>query len=276
MTSMTSAVAAAPRAGQGLLTAAARLWWLVTLLGQATFLYYVAGFYGPSTLTGNFQDWSRNHQLIKGYVAGDTVGNLYFGAHVLLAAVVTFGGTLQMIPQIRTYAIGFHRWNGRAFMVAALLGSVTGIWMTWVRGTSGGNILAAFAISLNGALIILFAAVAWSLARRGKIEIHRRWALRLFMVANGVWFLRLGLFGWYSLTQGVGLTDNLGGPMNYFFDFACYLLPLAVLELYLWARDGGGVGGRIMASSAMLTSTAYMVVGIFGLFMLNRPLMPGL
>src|SRR4051812_38263162 len=78
------------------LDASAKLWFAAAVAGQWLFLFYIVAFYGASTLTGNFQAWSLNRMLIKGYVPGDTAGNLAFGAHVLLAAVITFAGTVQL------------------------------------------------------------------------------------------------------------------------------------------------------------------------------------
>src|SRR5215469_201054 len=80
------------------LNAAARFWLVVAVIGQWTFLYYIAAFYGPSTFTGNFQAWTKNTFLRMGYVRGDTAGNLAFAAHALLAAVIAFGGAMQLIP----------------------------------------------------------------------------------------------------------------------------------------------------------------------------------
>src|SRR6185503_14280927 len=97
-------------AGTGALKAAVRFWFAVTVIGQWAFLYYIAGFYGPSSVSGNFQAWSRNRFLIKGYVPGDTAGNLAFAAHALLAGIIAFGGALQLIPQIRARAMAVHRW----------------------------------------------------------------------------------------------------------------------------------------------------------------------
>ena len=226
-------------------------------------------------MTGDPEQWNLNHVLPRGYVATDPHWDLYFGAHVMLAAVIAFGGTLQLIPQIRNRAIAFHRWNGRVFMLTALGGSLTGLWMVWMRGADlgGGSTLGPLSVSVDALLIIAFAAVAWSLVRRGHIESHRRWTLRLFMVANGVWFLRLGVFGWYILTGGVGMTNSGTGPMNYFFDFADYLLPLAVLELYLRARDGGNFSARIAAVVTVLAATAYMAVGMIALTMVQLSLL---
>jgi uncharacterized membrane protein len=261
--------------GRGMLRAATRLWFAVTVIGQWAFLYYLAGFYGRALVTGHIEDWNRSRMFHPAYVSGDKVWDLYFGAHVLLATVIAFGGVLQMVPRIRERAPWFHRWNGRAFMLTALTGAVSGLWMSWARGAgvSGGNPLGRIAISLDGLLIIACCAVAWLLVRRGRIELHRRWALRLFMVANGVWFLRLGVMGWYLLTGGAGMTDNLSGPVNLVIDFASYLLPLALLELYFRTRDGGTFGGRAATAAAVLVSCAYMLVGIFALAMVQAPLL---
>ena len=108
-------------------------------------------------------------------------------------------------------------------MLTALAGALTGLWMIWMRGAGlGGGLLGNIAISLDAALIIAFCLIAWLRIRNGRMEAHRRWALRLFMVANGVWFLRLGVFAWFVLAGGAGLGNNLDGPVGLFFDFACY------------------------------------------------------
>src|SRR5260370_26593529 len=99
------------------LKAAAQFWFVVAVIGQWAFLYYIVAFYGHSTFTGNFQAWTKNTFLHKGYIAGDTLGNLVFASHALLAAVIAFGGAFPLIPQIRTRAIAVHRWNGRLFAV---------------------------------------------------------------------------------------------------------------------------------------------------------------
>ena len=87
----------------------------------------------------------------------------------------------------------------------------------------------------NGALILLCAALAWRMASARDISSHRRWALRTLMVVNGVFFLRLLFSGWIMLTRSEPST-----MMFYAFEAASFLLPLAILELYLRARDKGG------------------------------------
>jgi len=116
------------------LKAAAELWFLVAVIGQWAFLYYIVAFYGPSTFTGNFQVWNRNTFLNMANVPRDTAGNLAFAAHTPLAAVIAFGGAMQLIPQIRARAISVHRWIDRVVFVTALGLSGSGLYMEWVRG----------------------------------------------------------------------------------------------------------------------------------------------
>ena len=246
------------------LKAAARFWFVVAVIGQWAFLYYIFAFYGPSTVSGNFQAWTRNTFLIKGYVAGDTAGNLTFAAHALLAGVTSFGGALQLIPQIRARAIAFHRWNGRFFLLTALAVSLSGLYMEWVRGAQM-NLAGAIGVSLNAVLIILFAALAWRFARRREIPTHRRWALRTYLVANAQWFTRVGFIAWVLVSRKLfGIGDRLDGQFFLIWGFGSYLLPLAVLELYLRANESAGPRGRIAVAGGLVALTMLMAVGIFG------------
>lgn len=262
---MTSTLAIAGKpAGNVALSRMAALWLGITLIGQWVFAYFIAGFYGASTLQGNFEDWAKNKALIKGFVPGDTAGNWAFAAHMVLAAIVAFAGVLQLIPQIRARALALHRWNGRFFMLAVLAASIGGLYLTWVRGTSR-NVISALAISGDAVLIIVFAVLAWRTARARNIAAHRRWALRTFVVASGVWFMRLGYFGWILINHApVGITKNMDGAFDRFIAFGCYLVPLAVLELYLWAKASGSPRLRFSTAGALLASTLLMAIGTVG------------
>ncbi len=254
-----SARATAERA----LKAAAGFWFATVVTGQALFLAYILAVYAPTSLSGNFAAWNENKMLIKGYVPGDTVGNLAFAAHVLMAAVVTFGGTLQFVPQIRARAPAVHRWIGRAFMTTAMAASVVGLWMTWGRPTDSG-LPAAIAITLDAALILAFGGLAWRTAVARDFTAHRRWAMRTFMVANGVWFLRLGMATYGMAYLATGKVLPRPGDVFDVWSFGAYLVPLLVLELYLRAKAGGGPVMRASATGAVVLGSLLMGVGVFG------------
>jgi uncharacterized membrane protein len=240
------------------LRAGAWSWGIVMLTGQWLYLYYLVVHYGVSRLSGDLEPWKKN--LLKGYVPGDTLGNLSFAAHLLLASTIFLGGLLQLVPQIRARAITFHRWNGRVFVVAGLAGAVDGLYMTWVRGAAL-NTINAVAVSIDAVLILVFVSVAWRAALTHDIDRHRRWALRAFMVVNAVFFVRIFTFGWLRLTGGAGMADDGNGVMNHAFELASYLVPLAVLELYLRARASTRPLLRFATALVLLLGAAYMAVG---------------
>lgn len=278
MASMTSDVTS-PRPARPWATAnaalngAAKLWFVAAAVGQLAFAFYIAGFYGGPTLRGNFEAWNRK-SLITGYVAGDRAGNLYFAAHVLMAGLITVGGVLQLVPRIRARAPWLHRWNGRLYVLVAFLMALGGLWLVWARGTyltySG-----AAGISLNALLIMGCAALAVRCARGRKVDAHRRWALRLFLSANGVWFQRLGYMAWIIINQGpVGIGKRMDGPFDIFWGFGCYLVPLAALELYLLTKDRAGARGKVAMATGLFVMTLVMSVGVVGAYLIMwRPLL---
>lgn len=249
---------AAPRRA---LNVAVGLWFLIAVTGQLIFATYVAGFYGRATLQGDLAIW--NKVMPHGYVPGDALGNLAVGLHLFFALLITVGGALQLTPQVRAYAPAFHRWNGRVYIVTAFAISLVGLFMVWTRGTVGGQ-LQHVAISLNAILIMAFAAMALRTARARKFGDHRRWALRLFLASSGVWFFRVGLMLWLVIHRApVGFDPKtFQGPFLTFLSFAQYLLPLAVLQLYLHAQERGGPAGRYAMAALLVVLTLGMAGGI--------------
>ena len=244
---------------------ATRGWFAVTALGQLLFVAFILLFYYTSVLSGDYAAWNAK-PLITGYVEGDTAGNRQFAWHVLAAAVITTCGLLQLVPKIRSRWPVLHRWSGRLFLAMALILSIGGLWLVWVRG-SYMTVPGAIAISMDGVLILWFATMAWITARRRDFAAHRRWALRTFIVASGVWFMRLGYIVWGVLTGGAGIERGLSGPFDLFWAFATHLLPLAVLELYLRAERGPAGAQRAMAGGLWL-ATVLIFGGSLGAWLL--------
>ena len=255
------------------LKAAAGFWLLVAVIGQWSFLYYIVAFYGRSTLSGNLQVWTKNTFLRMSYVRGDTAGNIAFASHALLAAVIAFGGAIQLVPQIRARAISVHRWIGRIFFVTALGLSTSGLYLVWVRGDRG-DLVGGLAISLNAVFIILFCILAWRSAIAHSISTHRRWALRAYLVANAQWFTRVGFMAWIMISRtlfGSGAARSYG-PFFSFWNFGCYMVPLAVLELYLHAKEGSSRTGRFAMAGGLVVLTLVMTVGIVVFTLMWQPI----
>lgn len=223
-----------PLPAQAALKAGATAWFVAATLGQWAFVAFIALFFGGHTLAGDLAGLGAKPQVM-GYVPGDTLGNAQFVAHALLGGLVTFVGTWQLIPALRRRWPRLHRWNGRLFFVVALVVTLGGFWLTWGRGAQlglGSNI----SISLNGLLILAFVGLAWRAARRRDFTTHRQHALRAWLLVNGVWFLRIGIIlAGLALAQ-MGIRIDYTGATFVIVSFASWVLPLAVLELYLWAE----------------------------------------
>ena len=246
---------------------AGRFWFLVAAVGQLLFFAYIVIFYGGSTVRGDFDSWRK--VLPRGMIAGDTTGNFLLATHLLMAAIITFGGLLQLLPAVRARVPVLHRWNGRLYMVIAITISLGSLYLVWVRGTVG-DTSQHLGSTLNAFLILLCAALAWRFAKARDFASHRRWALRLFLVVSGVWFFRVGLMLWLLIHQApVGFDGKtFTGPFLTFLTFAQTLIPLAILEIYLRAQTAANAGVRLVVAAALVALTIAMGAGIFGAAMM--------
>jgi hypothetical protein len=244
------------------LDASARLWWLVAALGQWIFMAYVLAFYSPLLLRGGIAGLQRA-PLANGYMLGDPVGNAALAGHLLFAVIIMGGGPLQLVPQIRKRFPAFHRGLGRTYMITTVASAVIGLYLIWTRPLFG-SLVNNIGTSVDGVLIIVFAAIALRYAIAREIRAHRRWALRLFMVASAVWFIRVGFQLWMFLTGGIGIdSKQFSGPFIVVWHFGQYLLPLAILELYFRARDSANAHGRAAMAVGLFLATILMGIGIF-------------
>ena len=248
------------------LKAAAGFWFVVVVLGQLVFAFTVASFYGLSAARGNWQQWNKT--MTHGYTPGHPMGNLAVAIHLSSAVIILLSGAIQLIPQIRRRAPSFHRWNGRIYFVTAFSISIAGLYMMWFRGTVG-DLPQHLGQSLDAVLIMLCAAMALRYALARDFKTHRRWALRLFMVVSASLFIRAGIFLSFVLNHGpFGFNQTtFSGPFLTFMSFAQYLVPLAVLEIYLRTQDRAGASGRFAMAAGLFVLTLVMGAGIVAVTM---------
>lgn len=263
-----TAAAATPNAnaGRGVLRASAAVWFTIAALGQFAFAAYILLFYGGTAIGGDWSAWSA--RMLVGFVDADLLGNVSVLTHILFALIMSVGGPIQFIPAVRKRWPAFHRWNGRVFATAAVLISLGGLYLTWARGMAG--LFNEVTISANAVLILVCAAFTVRAALARRIDAHHRWALRLFIAASGVWFFRVGYGFWFIVTGGEmpGVGPMLDGPADYVFAAGSYLAPLAVLEVYQWARDKAGPWSRTAAAALVFGAAGVTGIGVVGAAMI--------
>jgi hypothetical protein len=93
--------------------------------------------------------------------------------------------------------------------------------------------------------------------------------MRAYLAVNGVWFLRVGLMAYAVITR----TER---SLEGFFDvwsWGSFLVPLAVYEVYLLAKERGGAAAQLATSAGLFALTLLMAVGVaaaIGLMWLPR------
>lgn len=254
---------------------AAAGWLAVALIGQWAFFAYIAAFYGPGSVTGDFESWNRLEALgAHPFRAGDTAGNATFLAHALGAGIVALGGALQLIPWIRAKAPRLHRWNGRVFLLTVCILSLTGFYLAWVRDTPP-DTFKEWSTTINGVLILGFAALAYRAVRVRDIASHREWALRLYLVSNAQWFTRVGVFAYFVASSAVGRSPSFKDPFFAFWAWGCFLVPLLVLEAYLRARKSPRRAPKLAVAGGLAALTLLMAAGIVAFGVFSRMLVAG-
>jgi uncharacterized membrane protein len=242
------------------LKAATRFWFVVTVVGQLVFAFTVASFYALTALRGDYHKWN----FTNGYVPGLSMGNTAVVMHVASAVIIMLAGAVQLVPQVRNRFPVFHRWNGRIYMLTAVTLSVAGLYMTWIRG-SVGDLSVHLGSTLNAVLIWLCGGMALRYALARDFKTHRGWALRFFLVVSASWFFRIGFFLSFLVFKGPFGFDptTFRGPFLTFMTFAQYLIPLAVLEIYLRAQDRPGALRRMATAGMLFVLTFVMGAGLF-------------
>jgi tetratricopeptide (TPR) repeat protein len=248
------------------LKAAAGFWFVAAVLGQLVFAFAVASFYGLSAARGNWQQWNKS--MTHGYTPGHPMKNLVVAIHLGSAVIILLSGAIQLIPTIRHRFPSFHRWNGRIYFVTAFALSLAGLYMMWFRGTVG-DLPQHLGQSLDAVLIMLCSAMALRYALARDFKTHRRWALRLFMVVSASLFIRAGVFLSFVLNHGpFGFNQTtFSGPFLTFMSFAQYLVPLAILEIYLRTQDRAAARGRFAMAAGLFVLTVVMGAGIIAVTM---------
>ena len=240
------------------LNSATKFWFIITLIGQWLFAAYVGIYHGSKLFINGVQGMRETH-MANGYIEGDTAGNAILAIHLIIAIVIVGGGPLQLIPRIRSNFPKFHRWLGRCYLVFVFFAAAGGLYLIWTRPIpSFSNIYQSIAITIEAILIIVFSIMTVRYAIGRKIKTHQKWALRLFVVASGVWFLRIGYNAWFFIEA------LLGFHWEHFFDFwsfGSFILPLSMVELYLRTKKKPSM--IPLTAGLLFIATVFMALGVF-------------
>ena len=181
--------------------------WAVLSVGVALFSYrYVVGIGPfPEEITGNLFAFP------------------WLSIHAAAASTALLVAPLQFIARLRIRFPRIHRITGRLYVVACVIGGLTGLPLAW--GATAGPIATA-GFGILAILWLWTTAVAWRLAVDGRFAEHRRWMIRsIALTAAGI-MLRIYL--------GIMLTLPVEFYEGYrVIAFLCWVPNILLAELYL-------------------------------------------
>lgn len=240
-----------------------RFWFVVTYFGQLFFAYYILMLYWRSTALGHFEKWNTANPHF--YIKGDITGNLIFGLHVALAAVITILGPLQLVTEIKNRVPRLHRISGRIYIFSAFLISIAGLYLTWVKGSVGG-LFSAIGITINALIIIVSAYFTIRYAMQRNIKLHNQWAVHLLLAMSGVWLFRVFFMLWMIIHRApVGFDPGtFTGPFLNALAIFVYILPQAIVALYFKAKFSGSPYKKWAFSLLLLLITIGIAIGSLG------------
>lgn len=115
---------------------------------------------------------------------------LFAAFHVLGSGFALLLGGFQFVARIRTARINVHRWLGRVYLVAVLIGGIGG---AVLATRADGGLVARLGFFLLAVVWLVSAWQAYAAVRRGDITNHRLWMTRNFALTFAAVTLRVYL-----------------------------------------------------------------------------------
>ncbi len=111
-------------------------------------------------------------------------------AHIAGGMIALGLGPFQFPQKFRTKHPAIHRWLGRVYLIAVLLGSLAGFRIALV---AFGGLPSEFGFGILAVLWLLTAAMANGTARQLRFRLHRQWMIRNFALTFAAVTLRIWL-----------------------------------------------------------------------------------
>ncbi|HWX80566.1 MAG TPA: DUF2306 domain-containing protein [Steroidobacteraceae bacterium] len=146
--------------------------------------------------------------------------------HLIGGALAITLGALQLNSRIRRNHLAVHRWLGRCYCLAVLVGGSAGLTLATM---ADGGLPSSIGFGTLGVLWIGSTATAYICIRRRRVDLHRTWMLRSY----GLTFAAVTLRIWLPLSQVAGLPFL---PSYQAIAWLCWVPNLVVVEWFVLSR----------------------------------------
>jgi len=121
--------------------------------------------------------------------------------HGLAGALAIFLGITQFSTRLRARHLAVHRWVGRTYVALVLVAAPLGAYIQYVEEAMGMQRSFTLAAIVDACLWLLATGVAFWAIRGKRIDLHRQWMTRSFVMATVFLQVRViaGVSGWEAL-----------------------------------------------------------------------------
>ncbi|MEO8315587.1 MAG: DUF2306 domain-containing protein [Pseudomonadota bacterium] len=159
-------------------------------------------------------------------VATNTFRQPWLALHAVSAATALLTGPWQFLSTLRSHLPSLHRWTGRVYTAACVIGGTTGFVLA--LGASTGLVSTA-GFGLLAVTWTFCTVMGWQLAMGRDFIAHRRWMIRSFALTFAAVTLRLYL----PIAPALPVSfENAYRCIS----FLCWVPNLLLAELYLRQR----------------------------------------
>jgi uncharacterized membrane protein len=142
--------------------------------------------------------------------------------HIVGGVVAMAIGPWQFVPRLRDRYLNLHRWLGRIYLIAVLIGSAAGLAMATV---SMGGLATHTGFGMLAGLWFLTGVIAYRQIRRGDFIAHKQWMIRNYSLTFAAVTLRL----WLPFLAGVVHIDSMDAYITV--SWLCWVPNLIVGEI---------------------------------------------
>ncbi len=165
-------------------------------------------------------------------VAGNRFVSPWLVVHAGGASTALLIGWLQFLTGLRARRPAVHRWTGRAYVIACLVGGLSGLMLA--IGTTAGPV-GGVGFGLLAVAWLLTTALGWRTAMERRFAEHRRWMIRSWALTLAAVTLRIYLpasmlLPWPMDTSYIAIA------------WLCWVPNLLITEWWLRRREARAVG----------------------------------
>jgi len=172
---------------------------------------------------------SLRYFFLKPEVAADPELGHKFAAHLPVFLAHVIGGTLSLFlgpwqfwGGLRNRSLSLHRWIGRLYLCAVLVGSLAGLYLAAI---AFGGLASRLGFASLALLWLGSAVMAYLRVRHGDLVAHREWMIRNYALTFAAVTLRL----WLPLLMMAGFAFSVAYIA---IAWLCWVPNLVAAELY--------------------------------------------